>query len=70
MFLIYITSEWSENNSSYYHYEYRDEGTCVVKYKCLRNGVASVHKCKREKVDVWQKGDPDMPEWLKRYIEF
>ena len=71
---IYKTSEWngSEKNN-YYWDEYRLEEDEIVNYRCHRqkfiDGNITDWKMEESVEGTWKLDDPDMPEWIKQYIE-
>ncbi len=71
--VIYTTREWKGyGKHDYYWNEYRDEGDKVVKYKCSRSkffdGKENEWYTEERVVDSWDKDDPNMPSWLKKYL--
>lgn len=72
---IYSTNEWSGyGKQNYYHNEYyHDEDTDTVeKHKCHRykffDGDENNWEEDDKVVDSWSTDDPDMPDWLNKYI--
>ncbi len=71
--LIYCTTEWKGyGKQNYYHNEYRMEDGKVVKYRCNRYKHFDGHENswqERETLTAsWSMHDPDMPDWLRKYL--
>lgn len=70
---IYTTREYDGyGKQNYFWYEYRLEGRRVIKVRRHRqrafDGQESAwHTGEREQTS-WEIGDPDMPQWLLRYL--
>lgn len=70
---IYSTKEWKgHGKQNYSHNEYRTDGEEVVKYHCNRqryfDGEESSWHESEKKVDSWNMDDPNMPDWLNKYV--
>lgn len=70
---IYRTNEWKHRYlKAYYWNEYRREDDVVTKVKCSRSkffdGKENTWEFDEQEVDSWTIDDPDMPEWLQKYL--
>ena len=70
---IYTTQEHKgHSKQSYYWYEYRLEGSEVIKYKCYRqklfDGDESNWEENAKVVESWALDDSTMPDWLRRRL--
>ena len=70
---IYRTNEWKgHGKQNYFWNEYRHEDNSVVKYRCHRmkffNGDENVWEQEEKEEQSWEINDPDLPEWLRRYL--
>ncbi len=70
---VYTTNEWKGyGKQNYYWNEYRLEENTVEKYKCHRqkffDGDENNWKTEETLEDSWGSDDPNMPEWLHKYI--
>ncbi len=73
MSTIYSTNEWDGyGKQNYYHNEYRLEGDTVNKYKCNRHkffdGDESTWTTSETLKESWKTDDPEMPEWLHKFL--
>ena len=71
--VLYTTKEWKDPCNNHYCNEYRQEGNIITKVKCswgkFFDGKES-EKSESEKVlETWKKGDPNIPEWLQKFIK-
>ena len=70
---IYVTQEYQGfGKQNYYRNEYRVSGDHVFKYKCHRQKAFNGHEnrwSEEERIeDSWSLDDPNMPEWLRKYL--
>lgn len=70
---IYSTNSWSGySKGSQYWNEYWLEDDKVVKYKCSStkffDGKENTRSNDMRKIESWNLDDPNMPEWLRKYI--
>ncbi len=65
---IYQTNEYKDGKQSYHWFDYRLEGSTVVKYRCQRrkffDGYESNWDEWEDEVESWDVDDEDIPEWL------
>lgn len=71
---IYTTNERKGyGKQNYYWNEYRQEGNEINKYKCNRHkffdGNENNWETSEELVETWALDDPNMPEWIRQYIQ-
>lgn len=70
---IYTTEEYNGyGKQNYYHNKYKLKDGKVAKFKCHRfksfDGDESQWEENERLVESWDVDDPDMPEWLKKWI--
>lgn len=71
---IYKTNQWDGyGKQNYYWHEYRLEDDEVVKYKCHNfkffDGDENNWEYEERVVASWKTDDPNLPEWLHKYLE-
>lgn len=71
--IIYRTNERKlPGRQNYSWNEYRLEDDRVVRYKCYRKKNFDGHESewvRGDRADIsWEIGDPNMPDWLKKYL--
>ncbi len=71
---LYTTREWKgHGKQNYYCNEYRQDGDTIQKVKCHRQKFFDGHENEwshdERVIESWSKGDPGIPDWLKKLID-
>lgn len=70
---VYTTNEWKGyGKQNYYWNEYRTDGETITKVKCNRHkhfdGNESTWVENETEETSWDINDPNMPNWLNKYL--